>query len=71
MMTALRQELGDPAEPEHGEQQEQAAVASVIAGDQLGGLVARKPVDSTAPPATAASEELGPVEICREVQKRA
>jgi hypothetical protein len=29
------------------------------------------PVNSTAPPATVASAELGPVEICREVQKTA
>ena len=29
------------------------------------------PVTSTAPPATAASDELGPVEMCLEVQKSA
>jgi hypothetical protein len=28
-------------------------------------------VTKTAPPATAASDELGPVEICRDVQKSA
>ena len=40
--------------------------------DELGGLRRPpSPATSTAPPATAASDELGPVEIWRDVQKSA
>ena len=46
-------------------------VASVIAATSCAASWPPRLVASTAPPATAASEELGPVEICRDVQKRA
>ena len=48
-----------------------APVTSVIAATSCGGLLALDAGDSTAPPATAASDELGPVEICRDVQNSA
>ena len=44
---------------------------SVIAATSSAASLPPTPVSSTAPPATAASDELGPVEICREVQKSA
>ena len=46
-------------------------VASVIAATSCAACAPPRPVTSTAPPATAASDELGPVEICRDVQKSA
>ena len=46
-------------------------VASVIAATSCAACDPPRPVASTAPPATAASDELGPVEMCREVQKSA
>ena len=45
-----------------------APVTSVIAATSSAACWAPTPVTSTAPPATAASDELGPVEICRDVQ---
>ena len=44
---------------------------SVIAATSCAAWPPPTPVTSTAPPATAAREELGPVEICREVQNSA
>ena len=44
-------------------------VSSVIAATSCAAWSPPTPVASTAPPATAARDELGPVEICREVQK--
>ena len=46
-------------------------VSSVIAATSCAAWSPPSPVTSTAPPATAASEELGPVEICRDVQNTA
>ena len=46
-------------------------VASVIAATSSAASSPPSPVASTAPPATAASDELGPVEMCRDVQKSA
>jgi len=46
-------------------------VAMVIAATSCAASCPPRPVTRTAPPATAASEELGPVEMCREVQKSA
>ena len=46
-------------------------VTSVIAATSCAACAPPSPVTSTAPPATAASDELGPVEICRDVQKSA
>ena len=64
------QELRDPPHPEDRQQQEQHAGGEGDRGDELRGLGRRRcPVASTAPPATAASAELGPVEICRDVPK--
>ena len=48
-----------------------APVASVIAATSCAAWPSFSPVASTAPPATAARDELGPVEICREVQNKA
>ena len=67
----LGEELRDPAHPERGEQQEQHSGHERDRGDELRGCRPPRPVASTAPPATAASDELGPVEMCREVQKSA
>ena len=64
-----RQEAGEPAELEDGDQQEQGAGHDRDRRHQLRRLVAARPVTRTAPPATAASDELGPVEMCRDVQK--
>ena len=44
---------------------------SIVIAATSSPLVAARPVTSTAPPATAASDELGPVEICRDVQNTA
>ena len=46
-------------------------MASVIAATSWRPRPLSSPVTSTAPPATAASDELGPVEICRDVQNKA
>ena len=46
-------------------------VTSVIAATSCAACSPPRPVSSTAPPATAASAELGPVEIWREVQNSA
>jgi hypothetical protein len=46
-------------------------VTSVIAATSSAAASPATLVESTAPPATAASDELGPVEMCREVQKSA
>ena len=46
-------------------------VSSVIAATSCAAWSPPRPVTRTAPPATAASEELGPVEICRDVQNTA
>ena len=46
-------------------------VASVIAATSWAAWLPASSVTSTAPPATAASDELGPVEMCRDVQKSA
>src|SRR3954452_24194097 len=46
-------------------------VTRVIAATSCAACAPPRPVTSTAPPATAASDELGPVEICRDVQKSA
>ena len=64
-----RQEAREPAELEDGDQQEQGPGRDRDRRHQLGRIEAVDPVTSTAPPATAASDELGPVEICRDVQK--
>ena len=48
-----------------------APVTSVIAATSSAASAPPTPVNSTAPPATAASDELGPVEMCREVQNSA
>ncbi len=45
--------------------------ARVIAATSSSACSPFRPVSSTAPPATAASDELGPVEICLEVQNSA
>ena len=46
-------------------------VTSVIAATSCAASLPPSPLTSTAPPATAASDELGPVEICRDVQNSA
>ncbi|HEX3454431.1 MAG TPA: hypothetical protein VHS03_07385 [Gaiellaceae bacterium] len=46
-------------------------VAIVIAATSSAASLPARPVASTVPPATAASDELGPVEMCRDVQKSA
>ena len=46
-------------------------VTSAIAATSCAASGPPRPVTNTAPPATAASEELGPVEMCRDVLKRA
>ena len=46
-------------------------VATAIAATSCAAWSPARPVTITAPPATAASDELGPVEMCREVQKSA
>ena len=46
-------------------------VASAIAATSWAASSPASPATATAPPATAASDELGPVEMCREVQKSA
>ena len=66
----LRQEPRDPSDPKRGGDEKEAPVAIVIAATSS--AVAwpdDTPEMTTAPAATAASPELGPVEICREVPK--
>ena len=46
-----------------------APVATAIAATSCAASLPLRPVTRTAPPATAASDELGPVEMCRDVQK--
>ena len=46
-------------------------VTSAIAATSSAAWFPVSPVTRTAPPATAASDELGPVEMCRDVQKSA
>ena len=46
-------------------------VASAIAATSCAAWAPPRSVTTTAPPATAASDELGPVEMCRDVQKSA
>ena len=46
-----------------------APVASAMAATSCAASLPVTPVSRTAPPATAASDELGPVEMCRDVQK--
>jgi hypothetical protein len=48
-----------------------APVTSVIAATSWAASGPATAVNSTAPPATAARDELGPVEMCRDVQKSA
>ncbi len=48
-----------------------APVTSVIAATSSAASAPPTLVNSTAPPATAARDELGPVEMCREVQNSA
>ena len=48
-----------------------APVTSVIAATSSAACFPPSPVSRTAPPATAARDELGPVEICCEVPNRA
>ena len=48
-----------------------APVTSVIAATSSAACDSPTPATSTAPPATAASDELGPVEMWRDVQKSA
>ena len=68
----LGEELRDPAQPEDREQQEERAGDERDRRDELGRVACRRGRStSTAPPATAASDELGPVEMWREVQKSA
>ena len=68
----LGEELGDPAELQQREEEEQdSRSAIVIAATSCAAWSPPRPVTRTAPPATAASEELGPVEICRDVQNTA
>ncbi len=45
--------------------------SNVIAATSWAAWSPPRPVTITAPPATAAREELGPVEICRDVQNTA
>ncbi len=68
----LREEARDPAHPQQREQQEQHA-RSPARSPRPAAPPPRpaRPVTTTAPPATAASDELGPVEMCRDVQKSA
>jgi hypothetical protein len=56
---------------EEREQKEQHPGRDRDRRNQLRRVMAPSPVASTAPPATAASDELGPVDICRAVQKSA
>ena len=66
----LGEELRDPAELEARRGAGTGRpVSSVIAATSCAASSPASPVTRTAPPATAASEELGPVEICRDVQK--
>ena len=46
-------------------------MAIAIAATSWAASSPASPATITAPPATAASDELGPVEICREVQSSA
>ncbi len=46
-------------------------VTIAIAATSSAASCPSRPVNRTAPPATAASDELGPVEMCRDVQKSA
>ena len=46
-------------------------VANAMAATSCAACSPPTPVTTTAPPATAAREELGPVEMCRDVQKSA
>ena len=48
-----------------------APVTSVMAATSSAACAPVAPVKSTAPPATAASDELGPVEMWRDVQNSA
>ena len=48
-----------------------APLTSVIAATSCAACASSTWVASTAPPATAANDELGPVEICRDVQNSA
>ena len=48
-----------------------APVTSVIAATSSAACAPPTPVNSTAPPATVARDELGPVEMCRDVQNSA
>ena len=57
--------------PQGGEQEEQDTRDKRDRRDQPAACSPPRPATSTAPPATAARDELGPVEICREVQKSA
>ena len=67
----LGEELRDPAELQRARRRNRSPVSSVIAATSCAAWSPPRPVTRTAPPATAASEELGPVEICRDVQNTA
>ena len=66
-----REEPREPAQSEDGDQQEQRPGHERDRGDAAAAAsLAGTPGHETAPPATAASDELGPVEMCRDVQKQ-
>lgn len=69
--TALERNCAIQPSLEGGEEQEQHSGDERDRGDELCRVGAAEAGHETAPPATAASEELGPVEICRDVQKSA
>ncbi len=71
MTTAFERKLAIQPIRSAARRRNRTPVASAIAATSCAACSPSRPVTSTAPPATAASEELGPVEMWRDVQKSA
>ena len=71
MTTAFDRKLAIQPMRSSASRRNNTPVARAIAATSCAAWSPATPVATTAPPATAASDELGPVEMCREVQKSA
>ena len=69
--TAFDRKLAIQPSRKSASNRKSSPVASAIAATSCAASSPPRPVTRTAPPATAASDELGPVEMCREVAKSA
>ena len=69
--TAFERKLAIHPNRKSASSRNSSPVANAIAATSCAACSPPRPVTTTAPPATAASDELGPVEMCRDVAKSA